>query len=50
MRGTYVPHVEGDLQIAREGLVKLWVQVQHIQEIISMNLVQVAVCEGTHIA
>jgi hypothetical protein len=47
---THIAHVESDLQVAGEGLVELRVQVQHVQQIVAVDLVQIAVCEGAHIA
>jgi hypothetical protein len=36
---THITHVEGDLQVTREGLVELRVEVQNIQQIVSVDLV-----------
>lgn len=46
---THVPQVEGDLQLTPEGVCKGGVHVQHLQQVCSMDLVQVTVGQGTHI-
>lgn len=46
---THAPQVEGDLQLIPEGVCKGRVHVQHLQQVSSMDLVQVAVGQGAHI-
>lgn len=46
---THVPQVEGDLQLIPEGVCKGRVHVQHLQQVCSMDLMQVTVGQGAYI-
>lgn len=46
---THISQVEGDLQAGPEVVGELWVHVQHLQQVVPVDLVQVAVGEGPHI-
>lgn len=46
---THVPQVEGDLQLLPEGVCKGRVHVEHLQQVCSMDLVQVTVGQGSYI-
>lgn len=46
---THVSQVEGDLQAGPEVVGELGVHVQHLQQVVPMDLVQVAVGEGPHV-
>lgn len=48
-RPTHIPQVEGDLQAGPEVVRELGVHVQHLQQVVSVDLVQVAVGEGPHV-
>ena len=48
-RGTYVSQVEGDLQVPPEVLGELGVHVQHLLNVLSQDLVEVAVGQGAHV-
>lgn len=46
---THVPQVEGDFQLTPEAVCKRRVQVQHLQQVCTLDLVQVTVGQGPHI-
>lgn len=46
---THVPQVEGDFQLTPEAVCKCRVQVQHLQQVCTLDLVQVTVGQGPHI-
>lgn len=47
---THIPQVEGNFQIVPEVVCELRVHVQHLQNIFSEYLVQVAVGQSSHIS
>lgn len=47
---TYISQVKGDLQIAPEVIWELWIHVQYLQNILSVDLVQVTVGKSSDIS
>ena len=41
--GTHISQVEGDLQVIPEHVGEVGIHVQHLQQVVSLNLVKVAV-------
>ena len=48
--GTHVAQVEGDLEVAREAVGELGVHLEHVQQVVARDLVQVAVRQRAHVA
>ena len=48
-RRVFVPEVEGELQVAEEEVVELGVHVQHLQKLLPLDGVQVAVAQCPHV-
>lgn len=46
---TYVSHVVRDLQVFFERMIELGVQVQHLEQVVSVDFVQVAVRQRPHV-
>lgn len=46
---THIPEVEGDFQVIPEMVRKLRVHVQHLQDVLSEDLVEVAVGQRPHV-
>lgn len=49
MTNPYISEVEGDLQVGPEAVGKLWVHVEHLEQIVPLDLVQVAVGQSPDI-
>lgn len=47
---TYISQVEGDLQVAPEVIWEFWIHVQNLQNILSVDLVQVTVGKSPDIS
>lgn len=47
---THVPQVEGDFQLTPEAVCEGRVHVQHLQQICTLDLVQVTVSQGPHVS
>lgn len=47
---TDIAHVVGDLEVVDEGGAELGVEVEHVEKVISVHAMQVAVGECTHAA
>lgn len=47
---TDIAHVVGDLEVVDEGGAELGVEVQHVQQIVAVHAMQVAVRERAHAA
>lgn len=47
---TYISQIEGDLQIAPEVIGELWIHVQYLQNILSVDLVQVTVGKSSDVS
>lgn len=47
---TYVTHVERDFQIIDEAVIKLGKQIQHIEDVVASDFMQVAVSERSDVA
>lgn len=48
-KATHIPQVEGDLQVGPEVVGELRVHVQHLQQVLPVDLVQVAVGQSAHV-
>lgn len=44
-----VPEVKGQLQVCEEVVGKFWIHVQHLQNLLPLNGVEVAVAERSHV-
>ena len=49
MNATYIAQVVSDDEVAEELFGEFRVHLKHIEEIIAVNLVQVAVSDGAHV-
>ena len=47
--GIVIPQVKGQLQIGQEVVGELGVHVQHLQDLLALDGVQVAVAECAHV-
>ena len=45
---TYVPHVVSNLEVVDEGGAELRVEVEHVEQVVPVHAVQVAVGERAH--
>lgn len=48
-RDTHISQVEGDLQVTPEVVGEVRVHVQYLEQVVPLDLVQIAVGEGAHI-
>jgi len=45
---THISHVIGDYQVANEALQELRIRVQHVQQIVPVQFVDITVCQCSH--
>lgn len=48
--GTHISEVEGNFQVVPEQVGEVWVHVQHLQQVISEDLVQVTVGQSPDVS
>lgn len=47
---TDISHGVGDFEVIDEGGAKLWIEVEHVQQVVSMYSMQIAVGQRSHAA
>lgn len=45
----FIPEVKRQLQVCEEVVGKFWIHVQHLQNLLPLNGVEVAVAERSHV-
>lgn len=45
-----ISEVEGELQVVKEVVSKLWVHVDHLQQILSLDGAQITVTQGSNVS
>lgn len=48
--GIFITEVEGELQVSEEVVSELWIHVEHLQDLLPLNGVEVAVAQRTHVS
>lgn len=47
--GVFITEVKGQLKVCEEVVGKLWIHVQHLQNLLPLNGVEVAVAQRPHV-
>lgn len=47
--GAFITEVKGQLQVLEEVVGELWIHVQHLQNLLPLNGVEVAVAQRPHV-
>lgn len=47
--GVFIAEVKGQLQVCEEVVSKLWIHVEHLQNLLPLNGVEVAVAQCPHV-
>lgn len=47
--GIFIPEVKRQLQVCKEVVGKFWIHVQHLQNLLPLNGVEVTVAQRAHV-